>query len=86
MTLTAAQRAQLCQTCADDRTAAPGRYCPRFACLCGHPTCPAFMSYVPRPEPDPLPENVLPLTSRRTRQPPPTAWDERDEATWIDQL
>lgn len=66
MTLTAGQRAQTCQTCAADPTAAPGRYCARFSCVCGHPTCPAFQSYVPRRAPEPLPDNVIHLSSRST--------------------
>ena len=85
MTLTADQRAQLCQTCEADPKAAPGRYCPRFACVCGHPTCPAFMSYVPRREPEPLPDNVIHLTSHPTEH-QPSAWDQRDTPTWIDNL
>lgn len=90
MTLTAAQEAQLCQTCVEeaktDHRRAPGRYCARFCCRCGHPPCPAYQSYEPRREPEPLPENVIAMTSRATRPPAPSAWDERDQPTWIDNL
>lgn len=41
VTLTDAQRAQLCPECVADPKAAPGRYCPRRVCVCGHATCPA---------------------------------------------
>lgn len=85
MTLTAAQRAQTCPTCAADPHAAPGRYCPRFACVCGHQDCPAFMSYVPRRTPEPLPDNVIHLTTY-TDPIEPSAWSQRDEPTWIDKL
>ncbi|GGL27533.1 hypothetical protein GCM10012283_07150 [Phycicoccus endophyticus] len=85
MTLTPAQRKQLCPECATDPKAARGRYCPRFACLCGHQSCPAFESYIPRRPPEPLPDNVIHLTSYRDKH-PPSAWDQRDEPTWIDNL
>jgi hypothetical protein len=43
------------------------------------------MSYEPLPERQPLPDNVIHLTSHQTAH-EPTAWDQREEPTWIDQL
>lgn len=48
---TADQRAQTCPECATDPHAAPGRYCSSRACRCGHATCPAAASWVPRAAP-----------------------------------
>lgn len=85
-TLTDAQRAQLCAGCVDDPKAAPGRYCARFACVCGHEACPAFQFYIPRRKPEPLPDNLLHLTNPIDPHHEPTPWDQRDEPSWIDKL
>lgn len=42
------QRAQACPACDVDPHAAPGRYCSPLACRCGHDSCPAAASWVPR--------------------------------------
>lgn len=44
--LTDGQRAQLCPTCVEQTRTT--RYCAKFACVCGHETCYAFLSYIPR--------------------------------------
>ena len=36
-----------CAECAADEKAAPGRYCARGRCICGHETCHAYDTYKP---------------------------------------
>lgn len=55
--LTDTQRAQLCPTCVDETGTT--RYCARFACLCGHDKCHAFLSYLPRKAPADVLANVI---------------------------
>lgn len=38
--------AECCSACRADPRAAPGRYCAPLRCLCGHPECPAYASWV----------------------------------------
>ena len=65
-----------CQSCRD---AHPGstRYCAPKRCYCGHADCPAYASYEEPPR-----INVASLPTRATS----TAWDDREEPTWIDRL
>lgn len=35
------QRPEHCRRCLDAPTGAPGAYCARLRCYCGHPECPA---------------------------------------------
>jgi len=65
-----------CQTCAAEQPTST-RYCAPLRCYCGHPTCPAFASYEA-----PTRLNVTSLPTRATS----TAWDDREESTWIDSM
>ena len=65
-----------CQTCREEQPAS-SRYCAPKRCYCGHPTCHAFVSYE-----EPTRINVASLPTRVTS----TAWDDREESTWIDRL
>ena len=64
-----------CQTCTE--TSRRG-YCAPLRCYCGHDTCHAFASWQPRRDPF---QNVQPLPVRTS-----SAWDDREESTWIDKL
>lgn len=37
---------EVCSTCRAERTSAPGGYCAPLRCYCGHPTCPAYPSWL----------------------------------------
>lgn len=75
------QRAQTCPTCDADPHAAPGRYCASLACRCGHATCPAAASWVPREGQ----ARVIHLSERKA--PSASAWAAREEgSSWIDKL
>ena len=65
-TLTAAQQAQTCPSCAADPKAAPGRYCASRRCLCGHPNCPAFPFYRPLERPFAYVELLHPRRQEKT--------------------
>lgn len=67
-----------CQMCAD---ACRAGYCARRRCYCGHETCWAFDSWIDL-RTTPLDTTVPATTPKRTRG----AWDNREEATWLDQL
>ena len=65
-----------CQTCSDtDRRG----YCAPAACYCGHEACYAFASYVPLKA-----INVTVIKPRDDRM--KSAWDNREERSWIDGL
>ena len=64
--LTAAQQAQTCPSCTDDPAAAPGRYCARRRCLCGHTDCPAAPSYRPLERPFAYVELLHPRRQEKT--------------------
>jgi len=72
------QRAQACPTCAANPKAAPSRYCASLACRCGHDSCPAAASWVPREGQ----ARVIHLPEPRTT----SAWANREESTWIDKM
>ena len=61
------------------RCAAEGRrgYCAPLRCYCGHPTCHAFASYVEVKPPEMDDVRAAPTSS---------AWTNREEPTWIDQM
>ena len=64
-----------CQTCTEtDRRG----YCAPFRCYCGHKTCHAFASFVPRIT------RAINAKSPRSRK--STRWADREESTWIDKL
>ena len=48
-------------------------------CYCGHDTCHAFASWKPRPV-----LNVTDISKPKGKK--GSAWAEREESTWIDQL
>lgn len=56
------------------------RYCAPTRCYCGHPGCPAFDSWVDL--------KALAASEQYAATPTPrsSTWDDREEATWIDQL
>ena len=54
---------------------APGRYC-LATCYCGE-----CAHYVPIVRHRDTPDNVTPLRPAKT-----TAWDEREEPTWLDKM
>lgn len=64
----------VCRTCAD--TTHTKRYCAPFRCYCGHPDCPAFASY----------EGLRPINVTCLPRATSTAWGDREEPTWIDQM
>ena len=66
-----------CATCTE--TGRRGT-CAPLRCYCGHPTCHAFASFVPRRQPF---ANVHQLTTAR---PTSSAWDDREGSTWIDDM
>ena len=77
------QRAQACPTCDADPSAAPGRYCASLACRCGHATCPAAASWVPREGQ----ARVIHLPEPRATPASASAWAAREEgSSWIDKL
>lgn len=67
-----------CSTCAE--TAGTKRYCAPTRCYCGHSTCHAFDSWVDlRARRATTPAEAKPKPGR-------SAWDTREESTWIDSL
>ena len=64
-----------CQTCREEQPAST-RYCAPKRCYCGHEPCPAYASYE---EPTHLNVTSLPRATS-------TAWDDREESTWIDSM
>ena len=65
-----------CATCTTEGrrgSCCPGR------CYCGHETCHAFASWKPRPV-----LNVTDISKPKGKK--GSAWAEREESTWIDQL
>lgn len=67
-----------CATCAE--TGRKGA-CARLRCYCGHETCWAFASWAPLP-----PRGSIASTPAPARAPKRSAWDDRKDSTWIDQL
>jgi len=67
-----------CTECAADPKAAPGRRCAPRRCRCGHASCPAASSWVPREGQ----ARVIHLLEPRTS----SAWANREESTWIDKM
>lgn len=65
-----------CATC--DKGGRKG-YCALGRCYCGHPACHGYESWSPLPEPV-LEPGPAKKPSRAS------AWDTREESTWIDQL
>ena len=65
--------AAYCATCAE--TGRRG-YCAPAGCYCGHETCHAYASWQPLKTPD--------ITIREVAK--ASAWDEREDSTWIDRL
>lgn len=65
-----------CSTCVDVRR---NGYCAPARCYCGHATCYAFEAYV---DIDAIPLAEAPASKPRAR----SSWDDREGATWIDQL
>jgi len=63
-------------TCATCTTTGRRGYCAPFRCYCGHKSCHAFASFVPR--------IARAFTARPSRK--STAWADREESTWIDKL
>jgi len=80
---TPGQRAQACPTCDADPSAAPGRYCASLACRCGHATCTAAASWVPREGQ----ARAINLPEPRATPASASAWGSREEgSSWIDKL
>ena len=72
---TASPPPDYCETCRANTGTL--RYCALGRCYCGHADCPAFTSWVELP----ALTNAHAAPARRS-----TTWDDREEATWIDQL
>ena len=66
-------------TCATCTTEGRRGYCAPLRCYCGHDTCHAFASWEPRPV-----LNVTDISKPKGKK--GSAWAEREESTWIDQL
>jgi hypothetical protein len=65
-------------TCPECATTGRRGYCAPLRCYCGHGACYAFASFV-----ELAPLNVTPIDKRKSRS---SAWAERTESTWIDQM
>ena len=64
-------------------------YCSPARCYCGHPECDAFATFVrnvqPRTEKNgPVYDDTA--TAAPVPNSEPTAWDDREGATWLDNL
>jgi len=66
----------LCPTC--DPTGR-GRYCAPLRCYCGHPDCHAADTYI-----DIRAKALTAVATPEAKH--ATAWSDREEPTWIDQL